>query len=92
MNPRLIRHAPHHTIKSINLSNKMTLSETTYCRIAGHFTDRSEMGGKQCCSRATTRSGTGGLNAGMAAANDDHIIQCAHTRLGLSDSTNAIDL
>ena len=64
---------PHQSVQRIDLPDQMALAKTPDRRIAGHRADGRKAMGHQRRLRAHARSGTGGLAASVAAADDDDV-------------------
>ena len=69
-----VGHPAHQAVEGVDLADEMALAEPANGRIAGHFADRGEAVGDQRRARAKPRRGGSGLAAGMAAADDDHVV------------------
>jgi len=84
-----IGHASHQPIERINLTDKVTLAKTTNGRITGHHAYRCRLMRNQCRSRTDPGSRSRSLDAGMPAANHNHIIihDIRHTYLPVSRET-----
>lgn len=73
LNSREIRNPAHEAVKSIDLANQMAFSNSTDRGIARHLPDGSGAVREESRACAITRRASGGLCAGVAAANDDDI-------------------
>jgi hypothetical protein len=73
LDPRSIGYPTHQAIKRIDLTNKMSLSQSANGRVTGHYAD----GVATMCDEGDPRTDAGGsacsLATGMTAANDHHI-------------------
>ena len=78
-----IGHLPHQAVERVDLADQMPLAEPANGRIAGHFADRGEAMGDQ--RRARTHASRRGrsLAAGMAAADDDHVVDASVKGVGI---------
>jgi hypothetical protein len=68
-----VRRQAHDTTKRVDLPHEVALAEATDRRVAGHHADSRSTTASQGPSRASTRSGAGGLHPGMATADHDHV-------------------
>ena len=76
----------HQAVQRVDLADEMALAEPANGRIAGHLADRGKAVGDQRRARAHARRGGSSLAAGMAAADDDHVVRrwnCALCSWGL---------
>ncbi|MGC0321910.1 hypothetical protein ABIG06_002539 [Bradyrhizobium sp. USDA 326] len=83
-----VAHATHQAIQGIDLSDEMTLAETTNGRIAGHRADRRETVRHQNGRRPHPRSSGRGLTAGVTAANHNDVETlslCSHSRTSIPE-------
>ena len=69
----VVRHASHHTIKRVDLTNQMSLTETTDRRIARHHPDVVFPHRNQKSVRASPCGRMRCLRTCMTRADDDHI-------------------
>ena len=72
----------HHAVERIDLADEMALAEPADRRIAGHHADGLGLMRHQRRARAEPRRSGGGLDAGMAAADDDDVIAVCDRSLG----------
>ena len=78
-----IGHLSHQAVERVDLADEMPLAEPANGRIAGHFADRREAVGDQRRARAYPRRRRRGLAAGMAAADDDHVVDASVKGVGI---------
>jgi hypothetical protein len=74
LNARAVGDAAHQPVQRIDLAHQMPLAEPADCRITGHLADGFDLVCDQRGSRAKPRRGRRRLAAGMAAADNDHVI------------------
>ena len=73
LDSRLVGHAPHEPIESIDLAHQMALAETADCRIARHGAHGGEAVGDEGGRRAEARGRRRGFAAGVPSAHDDDV-------------------
>ncbi len=64
----------HRAAEGVDFLDQMTLADAADGRIAAHLAEGFDIVGQQQGARTQTRGGERGLGAGMAAADDDHIV------------------
>ena len=69
-----VRGACHGAAESVDLAHEVTLPDAADGRIAAHLTQRLDALGQQKRARTHPRGGQRGLRAGMASADDNHVI------------------
>jgi hypothetical protein len=72
--PASVGHAPHQPVERIDLAHQMALAEPTNGGVAGHFADGAGLVGQQGGACASARRSARSFGAGVASANDNHII------------------
>ena len=79
-----IRDTAHQPIKSVNFPDQVTLANASNGGIAAHLAERLDALGQQECARTHSGGCQRRFRAGMAAADDDHVIGLGetHTILG----------
>ena len=70
--------AAHQTVKRIDFPDEMPFAEPADRRIAGHCADTVRSKRDQKGGRAATSRGTGGLAAGVPAADDNYVEALSH--------------
>ena len=81
--PAQVGHLAHQAVERVDLADQMALAKPANGRIAGHFADGGEAVGDQCRARADPGRGSSRLAAGMAAADDDHVVDASVEGLGI---------
>src|SRR6185437_9365541 len=74
--------ARHHAVEGIDFADQMSLRQPTDRGITGHLTDGRMAMRQQQRARAESRRGISRLAAGVAAANDNHVVpvHCGNLR------------
>ncbi len=65
---------PHHAAERVDLADHLALGLATDRRVARHLADRVEVLRQHERRAAEARCGTGGLDASVAGADDDHVV------------------
>ena len=73
----------HQAVERVDLADQMALAEPANGRIAGHFADGGEAVGDQRRARAHAGRRGRSLAAGMAAADDDHVVDASVEGVGI---------
>jgi hypothetical protein len=69
-----VRGFAHLATQRVYLAGEMSLSQAANRRVAGHLSDGIRINGKQKSLTPHPGGGQGGFDAGMAGANNNHII------------------
>ncbi len=78
----LVRRARHGPAERVDLPDQVALTDAADRRIAAHLPERLDALSQKKRTRAHPRGGQRGLRAGMASANDDHVIGQGETHVG----------
>ena len=81
-----VRRQPHHPAQRVHLPHQVALGGAADAGVAGHVADAVQAQGEQPGARAQHRRRVGGLDAGVARADHDHvkISQMDHSCLSLT--------